>query len=125
MAERPFNENQTFTKLEDWKFRVEKDTHASSDINPIDQMQLMASQMNQIKQIIDSVVNTQERVNQIIEWYNIRVWIMNKAKKELWLEYSEMKEIDKKAFANILDCDVEKLPKIDLSWLEAEKKEEK
>ena len=36
-----------------------------------------------------------------------------------------MKEIDKKAFANILDCDVEKLPKIDLSWLEAEKKEEK
>lgn len=125
MAERPFNENQTFTKLEDWKFRVEKDTHASSDINPIEQMQLMASQMNQIKQIIDSVVNTQERVNQIIEWYNIRVWIMNKAKKELWLEYSEMKEIDKKAFANILDCDVEKLPKIDLSWLEAEKKEEK
>jgi len=125
MAERPFNENQTFTKLEDWKFRVEKDTHASSDITPIEQMQLMASQMNQIKQIIDSVVNTQERVNQIIEWYNIRVWIMNKAKKELWLEYSEMKEIDKKAFANILDCDVEKLPKIDLSWLEAEKKEEK
>lgn len=125
MAERPFNENQTFTKLEDWKFRVEKDTHASSDINPIEQMQLMASQMNQIKQIIDSVVNTQERVNQIIEWYNIRVWIMNKAKKELWLEYSEMEEIDKKAFANILDCDVEKLPKIDLSWLEAEKKEEK
>ena len=125
MAERPFNENQTFTKLEDWKFRVEKDTHASSDINPIEQMQLMASQMNQIKQIIDSVVNTQERVNQIIEWYNIRVWIMNKAKKELWLEYSEMKEIDKKAFANILDCDVEKLPKIDLSWLDAEKKEEK
>lgn len=125
MAERPFNENQTFTKLEDWKFRVEKDTHASSDINPIDQMQLMASQMNQIKQIIDSVVNTQERVNQIIEWYNIRVWIMNKAKKELWLDYTEMEEIDKKAFANILDCDVEKLPKIDLSWLEAEKKEEK
>lgn len=125
MAERPFNENQTFTKLEDWKFRVEKDTHASSDITPIEQMQLMASQMNQIKQIIDSVVNTQERVNQIIEWYNIRVWIMNKAKKELWLEYSEMEEIDKKAFANILDCDVEKLPKIDLSWLEAEKKEEK
>ena len=125
MAERPFNENQTFTKLEDWKFRVEKDTHASSDITPIEQMQLMASQMNQIKQIIDSVVNTQERVNQIIEWYNIRVWIMNKAKKELWLEYSEMKEIDKKAFANILDCDVEKLPKIDLSWLETEKKEEK
>ena len=125
MAERPFNENQTFTKLEDWKFRVEKDTHASSDINPIEQMQLMASQMNQIKQIIDSVVNTQERVNQIIEWYNIRVWIMNNAKTELWLEYSEMEEIDKKAFANILDCDVEKLPKIDLSWLEAEKKEEK
>ena len=125
MAERPFNENQTFTKLEDWKFRVEKDTHASSDITPIEQMQLMASQMNQIKQIIDSVVNTQERVNQIIEWYNIRVWIMNKAKKELWLEYSEMKEIDKKAFANILDCDVEKLPKIDLSWLEAEKKGKK
>ena len=125
MAERPFNENQTFTKLEDWKFRVEKDTHASSDITPIEQMQLMASQMNQIKQIIDSVVNTQERVNQIIEWYNIRVWIMNKAKKKLWLEYSEMEEIDKKAFANILDCDVEKLPKIDLSWLEAEKKEEK
>lgn len=125
MAERPFNENQTFTKLEDWKFRVEKDTHASSDITPIEQMQLMASQMNQIKQIIDSVVNTQERVNQIIEWYNIRVWIMNNAKKELWLEYSEMEEIDKKAFANILDCDVEKLPKIDLSWLEAGKKEEK
>lgn len=125
MAERPFNENQTFTKLEDWKFRVEKDTHASSDINPIEQMQLMASQMNQIKQIIDSVVNTQERVNQIIEWYNIRVWIMNNAKKELWLEYSEMKEIDKKAFANILDCDVEKLPKIDLSWLEAKKEEKK
>lgn len=125
MAERPFNENQTFTKLEDWKFRVEKDTHASSDINPIEQMQLMASQMNQIKQIIDSVVNTQERVNQIIEWYNIRVWIMNKAKKELWLEYSEMKEIDKKAFANILDCDVEKLPKIDLSWLDVKEKEEK
>ena len=125
MAERPFNDKQTFTKLEDWKFRVEKDTHASSDINPIDQMQLMASQMNQIKQIIDSVVNTQERVNQIIEWYNIRVWIMNKAKKELWLDYTEMEEIDKKAFANILDCDVEKLPKIDLSWLEAEKKEEK
>ena len=125
MAERPFNENQTFTKLEDWKFRVEKDTHASSDINPIDQMQLMASQMNQIKQIIDSVVNTQERVNQIIEWYNIRVWIMNKAKKELWLDYTEMEEIDKELFANILNADVEKLPKIDLSWLEAEKKEEK
>ena len=125
MAERPFNDKQTFTKLEDGKFRVEKDTHASSDINPIDQMQLMASQMNQIKQFIDSCTNAQERVNQIIEWYNIRVWIMNNAKKELWLEYTEMEEIDKEAFANVLNADVEKLPKIDLSWLEAEKKEEK
>ena len=36
-----------------------------------------------------------------------------------------MEEIDKEAFANVLNADVEKLPKIDLSWLEAEKKEEK
>jgi hypothetical protein len=47
--ERTFNETPVYTKLEDGKFRVEKDTHASSDIKPIEQMSLMAQQMNQLK----------------------------------------------------------------------------
>ena len=49
MAEkREFNETPSFTKLDDGMFRVEKDTHALSDIKPLEQMQLMANQMQQI-----------------------------------------------------------------------------
>ena len=120
MAERPFNENQTFTKTEDG-FIVEKDTHAKSEIKPIEQMQLMAQQMNQIKWFIDQCKNSQAQVLKIVEWYNIRVDIMNNAKKELWLEFTEMEKIDADLLKNLIDADPEKLPKIDLSWLEEKK----
>ena len=112
--ERTFNETPVYTKLEDGKFRVEKDTHALSDITPIEQMQLMASQMNQLKQLIDSTKNAQSQANKIVEWYNIRVWIMNDAKKELWLKYKEMEKIDPEVIKNLIDADVEKLPRIDV-----------
>ena len=122
MAEkREFNETPSFTKLDDGMFRVEKDTHAKSEIKPIEQMQLMAQQMNQIKWFIDQCKNSQAEVLKIVEWYNIRVDIMNNAKKELWLKFTEMEKIDADVLKNLIDCDPEQLPKIDLSWLEEKK----
>ena len=112
--ERTFNETPVYTKLEDGKFRVEKDTHASSDIKPIEQMSLMAQQMNQLKWLIDQCKNAQASATKICEWYNIRVWIMNDAKKELWLKFKEMEKIDPELLNNLIECDVEKLPRIDI-----------
>lgn len=124
MEERKFNAEPSFTKTEDG-FIVEKDTHAKSEIKPIEQMQLMAQQMNQIKWFIDQCKNSQAQVLKIVEWYNIRVDIMNNAKKELWLKFTEMEKIDAEVLKNLIDADPEKLPKIDLSWLEAKKEEKK
>lgn len=115
MAEkREFNETPSFTKLDDGMFRVEKDTHALSDIKPLEQMQLMANQMQQILSMIAQAKNQQAQVLKIAEWYNIRVGIMNKAKEELWLDYKKMEEIDVDVLKNIIDCDPEKLPRIDV-----------
>jgi hypothetical protein len=114
MAERPFNETPKFTKLQDGMFRVEKDTHALSDIKPLEQMQLMANQMQQLISMITQAKNQQDQVLKIAEWYNIRVGIMNNAKSELDLDYKKMKEIDMDVIKNIIDCDPKKLPRIDV-----------
>lgn len=114
MAERPFNEKPTFTKLQDGMFRVEKDTHALSDIKPLEQMQLMANQMQQILSMISQAKNQQDQVLKIAEWYNIRVEIMNNAKMELDLDFKKLKEIDLDVLKNIIDCDPKDLPRIDV-----------
>ena len=46
---RQFNPESIYTKLEDGKFKVERDQHAVSEITPLEQMKLLANAMNQIK----------------------------------------------------------------------------
>lgn len=111
---RPFNPESIYTKLEDGKFRVERDQHASSDIAPLEQFKLLAQAMNQIKWLIQQAKNAQEQVKWYVEWYNTWVEILNNAKKELDLDYKELEAIDPEVLKNLIDCDVEKLPHLDL-----------
>lgn len=111
---RTFNPESIYTKLEDGKFRVERDQHAVSDIAPIEQMKLLAQAMNQIKWLITQAKNAQDQVKWYVERYNNWVEILNNAKKELDLDYKELKAIDPEVLKNLIDCDVEKLPYLDL-----------
>jgi hypothetical protein len=114
MEERKFNPEPQFTKLDDGLFRVEKDTHATSDIKPIEQMQLMANQMQQLISMITQAKNQQAQALKIAEWYNIRVGIMNNAKEKLNLDFKKMEEINVDVLKNIIDCNPEDLPRIDV-----------
>ena len=112
--ERAFNPESIYTKLEDGKFRVERDQHATSDIAPLNQMQLLANAMNQIKQFIQQAKNAQDQVKWYVERYNNRVEILNTAKEKCDLDYKKLEAIDPEVLKNLIDCDVEKLPTIDI-----------
>lgn len=111
---RPFNPESIYTKLEDGKFRVERDQHASSDIAPLEQFKLLAQAMNQIKWLIQQARNAQNQVWQYVERYNTWVGIMNEAKEKCELDYKKLEAINPEDLKNLIDCDVEKLPKIDI-----------
>lgn len=124
---REFNEEPKFTKKEDLcenGFRVERDQHLESDIDPIKQFQELSNIMNGIINWITQAKNMQLWILQNIKVYNAWVDIMNNAKKELWLTYKELKRVNEKDFENIIDCDIEKLPKIDIHKEKVEKKSE-
>lgn len=112
--ERAFNPESIYTKLEDGKFRVERDQHASSDITPLEQFKQLANVMNQIKWLITQAKNAQLQVGQFVDWYNQRVEIMNNAKEKCDLNYKKLEAIDPEVLKNLIDCDVEKLPTIDI-----------
>ena len=112
-----FNENPQFTKMEDLcenGFKVERDQHLESNIDPMKKFQELANIINWIINAITQAKNMQLWVLQNIAVYNAWVDIMNNAKKELWLTYKELKKVNEKDFENIVDCDIEKLPKIDI-----------
>lgn len=111
---RTFNPESIYTKLEDGKFRVERDQHAVSDIAPIEQMKLLAQAMNQIKWLITQAKNAQEQVKWYVERYNNRVEILNNAKEKCDLDYKKLDAINPDDLKNLIDCDVEKLPYLDL-----------
>ena len=111
---RTFNPESIYTKLEDGKFRVERDQHAVSDIAPIEQMKLLAQAMNQIKWLITQAKNAQSQVGQYVERYNTRVEILNNAKEKCDLDYKKLEAIDTELLKNLIDCEVEKLPHIDI-----------
>lgn len=111
---RPFNPESIFTKLEDGKFRVERDQHAVSEIAPIEQMKLLAQAMNQIKWLIDQAKNAQNQIQWYVEWYNNWVEILNNAKEKCDLNFKKLEPIDPEVLKNLIDCDPEKLPTIDV-----------
>lgn len=111
---RPFNPESIYTKLEDGKFRVERDQHAVSEIAPIEQFKLLAQAMNQIKWLIQQAKNAQEQVKWYIERYNNRVEILNNAKEKCDLDFKKLEAINPEDLKNLIDCDVEKLPYIDV-----------
>lgn len=124
---REFNEEPKFTKMEDLcenGFKVERDKHLESDIDPIVKFQELAKIMNWIINAITQAKNMQLWVLQNIAVYNAWVDIMNDAKKQLWLTYKELKKVNEKDFENIVDCDIEKLPRIDIHKEEVEKESE-
>ena len=112
--ERAFNPESIYTKLEDGKFKVERDQHAVSEITPLEQMKLLANAMNQIKWLITQAKNAQLQVGQYVDWYNQRVEILNTAKEKCDLDYKKLEAIDPELLKNLIDCDVEKLPHIDV-----------
>ena len=111
---REFNGETQFTKLWDNQFKVEKDTHAVSEINALDQFKLLADAMNKIKSMIQQAKTMQDSVKQHVDWYNTRVEILNKAKKECGFDYKDLVAIVMKDLENLITCDPTKLPKIDL-----------
>lgn len=112
--ERAFNPESIYTKLEDGKFRVERDQHAVSEIAPLEQFKLLAQAMNQIKWLIQQAKNAQLQVWQYVERYNTWVEILNNAKEKCDLDYKKLDAIDPELLKNLIDCDVEKLPHIDI-----------
>lgn len=111
---RTFNPESIYTKLEDGKFRIERDQHAVSEIAPLEQFKLLAQAMNQIKWLIQQAKNAQNQVGQYAERYNTRVEILNNAKEKCDLDYKKLEAIDPELLKNLIDCDVEKLPHIDI-----------
>lgn len=102
---REFNGETQFTKLWDNQFKVEKDTHAVSEINALDQFKLLADAMNKIKSMIQQAKTMQDSVKQHVDWYNTRVEILNKAKKECGFDYKDLVAIDMKDLENLITCD--------------------
>ena len=77
-------------------------------------MQLLANAMNQIKQFIQQAKNAQDQVKWYVERYNNWVEILNTAKEKCDLDYKKLEPIDPEVLKNLIDCDVEKLPTIDI-----------
>jgi aconitase B len=80
----------------------------------LDQLKLLADAMNKIKSMIQQAKTMQDSVKQHVDWYNTRVEILNKAKKECGFDYKDLVAIDMKDLENLITCDPTKLPKIDL-----------
>ena len=70
--------------------------------------------MQQLISMITQAKNQQAQALKIAEWYNIRVWIMNNAKEKLNLDFKKMEEINVDVLKNIIDCNPEDLPRIDV-----------
>lgn len=106
-----------YTKIDELTFKIEENRHLESDISLNTQRQLMANSLTEMKKCIANVKDLHDKFKKYWAWYNEWCDIMNEAKKEAGLEYKDFEKVDLDKFENLLETNVEDLPKIEL-WNE-------
>lgn len=106
--------SKVYKKLSNTDFKVSEVKELSSDIKGLEQLELLAWQLNTIKKFVAQAQEMKIKTIQIADWYNTRVDIMNDAKIELWLDYKALKKIELPEEFSLENLDLNIIPAIDI-----------
>ena len=105
---------KTYEKLSETSFKVSETKKLESEINVLNQLENMASQLSWIKKIIWQAKQLKETVINTVEWYNTWADILNEAKDKCKLAFKKLDKIQLVDDFVLEDLDIEQLPKIDI-----------
>lgn len=105
---------RTYTKIDDFTFKVEQDRHLEEKMNIHDKLNVLAQLLNNMKQCVIWANEYQEKFVKVAESYNTFLEIMQEAKDECWFDYKLPAKIDIPDCFDIMEVKVENLPTVDI-----------
>ena len=105
---------KTYEKLTETSFKVSETKKLESEINVLEQLENMATQLSWIKKIIWQTKQLKETVIKTVERYNTWADILNEAKDKCWLAFKKLDKIQLADDFVLENLNIEDFPKIDI-----------
>lgn len=107
------NEKRTYTKIDEFTFKVEQDKHLEETMTIDKQFNYLAQCLNGLRECVKNANEFQEKFVKIVETYNFYVDLLQEAKDECWYEYKLPEKIELPDCFDIIEVKIENIPTVD------------
>lgn len=114
----------TYTKIDEKSFKIEQDVHHEDTLTILEQFQELQIWLINMKNLIKDAKDIQNKFINAAKMFNLRVWMLDEAKKECWFDYKIPDQVVIPKWFNILWTNPENLPVIEFDWPKKEGKSE-
>ena len=105
---------RTYTKIDEFTFKVEQDRHIEENMTVDWEMNYVAQLLNWMRECVRNANQMQDKFLKLVEVYNVHREILEEAKKECWYDYKIPAEIDIPDCFSIIEVKIENIPKVDI-----------
>lgn len=109
---------RTYTKIDEFTFKVEEDRHLEENMNIADKMNYLAQCLNWLRECVKWANEFQDKFVKIVETYNRYVDMLEEAKKECWYDFKLPKKIELPECFDIIEVKVENIPTVEFKMNE-------
>lgn len=113
---------RTYTKIDEFTFKVEEDRHLEETMSIDKQMNYLAQCLNSLRECVKWANEFQDKFVKIVETYNRYVDMMTEAKEKCWYDFKLPAKIELPDCFSIIEVKIENIPTIDFKLNESKEK---
>lgn len=104
---------RTYTKVDEFTFKVEQDRHIEETLDIAKQFNAVAQLLNWMRECVKNANDMQDKFVRLSESYNVFIDILTEAKKECWFDYKIPEKITIPDCFDIIEVEPKNIPTVD------------
>ena len=113
---------RTYTKIDEFTFKVEEDRHLEETMSIDKQMNYLAQFLNSLRECVKWANEFQDKFVKIVETYNRYVDMLQEAKDSCWYDFKLPEKIELPDCFSIIEVKIENIPTVDFKLNESKEK---
>ena len=113
---------RTYTKIDEFTFKVEEDRHLEETMSIDKQMNYLAQCLNSLRECVKWANEFQDKFVKIVETYNRYVDMLQEAKDSCWYDFKLPEKIELPDCFSIIEVKIENIPTVDFKLYESKEK---